>query len=488
MSSRIVIPSLMVLALGLGGCAAGAAGGGGGGAAAAAAQIDTDNLPEWALALPEGTPPRDNDQTNEAAVALFQASSTPDPARMATFFQDALAMAEAGIAADPGNPQSYFQAGEAHLGLGNLGEAGQAFDRAEELYPLYVLDTRFLREEAWIDAYNEGVAVVESDPAAAQPHFERAHAAYRGRPEAMFQLGQFYIEQARNSDAIEVYSQALEAIQSPVGREGIDPEPLAAWDAAVQPILFSLGQLYMSEQRYAEAIETYDEILESNPGDLTATSNLAGALVSEGETERANAVLNQLLSRTDLSSRQSFAVGLGLFEADQYAQAARAFGQASVGMPGDHQTLFMHAQSLYFNALEAGGSWQEVIPVAERLLTVDTHSRNSILFLYQALSNIQSTERANEVAVLYDGLPFEVTGLQLETDQGAAAVGGQVTNLTSAPGTSVTIRITFFDENGAQVGTGDTTLSLGGAEEFVDFQVDASTTGTVAGYRYEVVN
>ena len=311
MSSRIVIPSLMVLALGLGGCAAGAAGGGGGGAAVAAAQIDTDNLPEWALAFPEGTPPRDNDQTNEAAVALFQASSTPDPARMATFFQDALAMAEAGIAADPGNPQSYFQAGEAHLGLGNLGEAGQAFDRAEELYPLYVLDTRFLREEAWIDAYNEGVAVVESDPAAAQPHFERAHAAYRGRPEAMFQLGQFYIEQARNSDAIEVYSQALEAIQSPVGREGIDPEPLAAWDAAVQPILFSLGQLYMSEQRYAEAIETYDEILESNPGDLTATSNLAGALVSEGETERANAVLNQLLSRTDLSSRQSFAVGPG---------------------------------------------------------------------------------------------------------------------------------------------------------------------------------
>jgi tetratricopeptide (TPR) repeat protein len=110
--------------------------------------------PAWILALPEGTPPRDNNQTSTAFIALSQARTTTNEGQRETRYQSALTAALAGIEADPTNPQSYLQAGEAHLGLGDIEAAGQMFARATEIYPRYAFEVEIIRE-ALIDRHDE---------------------------------------------------------------------------------------------------------------------------------------------------------------------------------------------------------------------------------------------------------------------------------------------------------------------------------------------
>ena len=92
---------------------AGCAAGGGG---ASSAPATGPSLPGGQM-LEEGVRPRDNSQTRAADLALTQAQSTTDEAVIQQRYTQALQSAMEGIAADPENPKSYFQAGQAYVGL-----------------------------------------------------------------------------------------------------------------------------------------------------------------------------------------------------------------------------------------------------------------------------------------------------------------------------------------------------------------------------------
>ncbi|MEX2472701.1 MAG: hypothetical protein WEA34_11000, partial [Gemmatimonadota bacterium] len=140
------------LGLGLTGCASGGGGGGGGGGDVAGMIAEASGN--------EGVPPRETENTDQARELIESAEDAGSPAAAAPLYSQALAAAEAEIAASPDNPLGHRLAAIASLGLENYQEAGAFFDRAGELYPLYEFQDAGMREQTWIDLYNQAMPLI----------------------------------------------------------------------------------------------------------------------------------------------------------------------------------------------------------------------------------------------------------------------------------------------------------------------------------------
>ncbi len=474
------VGALLIMALAFAGCAS--PGNGPSPEGALAQDFDEDDLPQWMQDLPEGTEPRDNEHTDEAVLFLVQAMSADEDER-AAFYERALEAAEAGIEADPENPQSYYQAGEALLGLGEVERAGEMFDRAEELHPRYIIETDFLREEAWLEAFNTAAELVqEGDREGARTYFERAHAIHQGRPEAMLNLAEYYQEEGRLDEAADLYQQSIEVITGP-RTEGMDEEILEQWEEYREIALFNRAQILFESERYAEAAEIYEQILAEDPESLMAVSNLAVSLVAAGEEEQARAIYDDLMNRPGLDARDMFSIGVGLYQAEDFEQSARAFGEAWEAVPNHRDAAFNHLQALFI-----AEQTDEFLDVAERVIEVDPNNLQAYQMLAQTLVQQDREPDAVEVIERMEALPFFVTGLELHpVDGGVALVGQVVNNQDGMEGSTARLRVSFYNTEGDEVGTAETEVELAGYEEPVQFQADLATDSDVFGFRYEVL-
>ena len=72
-------------------------------------------------------------------------------------------------------------------------------------------------------------------------------------------LGNMYFNEERYEDAIETYEKAIQ----------INPEEIATY--------CNLGDAYSEKERYEEAIETYEKAIQINPEQVAAYNNLINA-------------------------------------------------------------------------------------------------------------------------------------------------------------------------------------------------------------------
>ena len=478
MNVRIAAACLFALAIVLEGCA-----GGPGPPGVQPQAVADEDLPDWVLALPEGEPPRDNNQTSQAALLLLQAGDQEDPQRSETFYQQALGSGQAGIQLDSTNAQSYFQAGQAYIGLGDYAAADEMFDRAEEIFPRYVTDIDFFREREWIEIFNRAVGLIPDDRSAATAALEQAHIIYQGRTEAMIQLGGMYAESGQVEEAVDMFTQAAEVIEGPIGQREEDPEVIAELQESLELLRFNLGQLLFDLERYLEAGEVYQRIVDEDPDDLMAYSNLGAALVAGGAVDRATAVYADLLLRPELTVTDYNVIAVGAYNGDLFSQAAQAFGRAHEALPQNRDFLFNQVQSLYL-----AEAWDQLLEVGIELVELDTHNRNARRFLVQALVGLDRTQEAAPILSEMEEIPFEITGLQLQSVDGGYAIPGLLTNWNSDVGSIADIRFRFYDVDGLEIETQDLSLTLGEVEQPMEFQVDFPTTTEVIGYNYEVLN
>lgn len=489
MSFRFGAVVLFALAFVLGGCASGGTGSTEAGDGAGAnveptdmSEMEEEDLPEWVQELPEGTSPSDNQQTNQATLYMVQAQGA-DEEGAEELYQQALQQAEASIAAEPENPQGYFMAGQVHFELGNYEEAAEWFDQAEEIYPRYVLETEFYREQAWVDLFNEGVEIsdAQDDPMAALPYYERAHAIYQGRPEAMLNLGDLYAQQERWDESAEVYGQAIEVMTGPRVDE-VDEELRASYDEFLRIAHFNRAQALFQLERYAEAAEEYEAILEGDPENLQAISNLAVSLVAAGETARAQEIYDDLLNRPGLGPAEYIQIGVGLYQAEAYEQAARAFNEVWQLIPNHRDAAFHYAQNLYL-----AEAWEELVTATDDLVELDPQNELAYRFRAQALNQLEREEELEQTLTEMDALEFLIVDLQFQNVQGGAVVDGFVVNKDREPGSTVNVEWEFYDPDGNVVGTTTSELELGEPDEEINFIVEFPTDDQAIGYSYEVL-
>lgn len=465
----VVLAASMVIVAGA--CAAGS----GGGAAETATPPGVE----------EGVPPRDNMFTRTAALALSQAMQNADPGERQSRYQEALQAALDGVTNDPGNPQSYRQAGEAYVGLNDLVGADSMWTRAEDLYPLYSFDLTPLREQQWVNQYNLAVNQIQAgNTEGAIPLLESAHTIYKGRPEAMLNLGSIHAQLANDDDAIRWYRNALDMLRGPE----FDAQPVdvqATWSENEEIAAFNLAQILAGAGRNEEAEVAYRTYLERSPDNVTALSNLAVVLMSMDRNDEAAEIYQGLLARTDLDSRDYYVTGIGLYNAENYSMAAQAFGRAYELIPESRDALYNYAQALYL-----AGELDELYPAAVSLIEMDPYNNNVYRLMAQGL--MAQGDTAEAARILEDEmatLEFEIDGTILQPfGGGGGVVNGELLNHSLDEGGSVDIRVFFYGPGGIEIGTQDISVPVPAAEMREIFRVEFDSDQDVVAYRYEVIS
>jgi tetratricopeptide (TPR) repeat protein len=433
--------------------------------------------------LQQGERPRQSEETRAAQRALDQAESTENEAEAQALYQDALTNAQAAIAADPTNPLGHLQAGIAAMGLGRYQEADTHLDRAEELRPIYMLETDGMRERAWISLYQEAAPLVNAgDYQGAADIFENANAIYDKRPEVMITLGQIYAQLQETDKALENLNRAEALINDPAMAEEMDSATVASWHEQAADIPLTKAGVLAAAGRYEEAVGLFEQLVAENPDDITLKRNLAAILVQTGDNERAFAVYEQLMAMPGLGSLDYYAIGVGFYQASEYGRAAEAFEGAADRASKDRDALEMWARSLQIDS-----AYAEVPAAAERWIELDPNNQNAYLILAQAVNQEGDGARASDLVKTIEALKVTVSDLQMvRMVDGGARVTGSVMNKTMSPGSTVTLDFTFYDTQGNSVGTQSQTVSLGAPDMAETFEVVFTSAMAVAGYGYTV--
>ncbi len=461
--SRVGLTVVAALAVLLSGCAAsGGAGGAGGGGGVGV-----------------GTPPRDNDFTRSADFFLIQATQADDPGDR---YREALVAATNAINDSPNNPLGYFLAGRAQLGLEDYVAADTLFSRALELYSGYREEIRVERENAWINLFNASLDAGDTDEGIGL--LEDAEVIFhRQRPEALINLGVFLGNAGRYDEAADSYGAAIEIITGPRIAE-VNDTTAADWRARLQSASFNRARVLTLGERYEDAAAAYGTYLEAEPGDIQALTGLAQALVTSGQPDSAQAIYNNLLESPGLGLRTYMEIGVGLYNADVYDQAARAFQAASSISPQNRDAVYNLAQSLF-----EAEAWDDLIPVAQQLMDLDGNNPQSHLLLGYALARTDREQEAGAVLEASEALAFTIDSYQLQPRTGGGAtVGAMLTNRTLEEGTAIEIRVHFSGEDGSEIGTVDVRVDAPPQEQARQVTAEIRSSEIVAGFYFEVLS
>ncbi len=458
--------------LGLTGCASGGGGGGGGGGVA--------GMIAEASGADEGVPPSETDNTDQARELIESAEDAGSPAAAEPLYTQALAAAEAEIAANPRNPLGHRLAALASMGLGNYQEAGAFFDRAGELYPLYDFQDAQLREQTWIDLYNEAMPLIgEAEYEAAVVYLDDANAIFTGRPEAFITAAQIYAQLRQHDQALENLDAAEEIIEG-ASEEDLDAETLAAWREQGEELPLLRAQVLSDAGRFEEASAVFTEILAENPGDIQMAMNLAATQMQTGDEAGAMEIYGRLLDDPAVGPTDLYRIGIGFYQGGDYERAAEAFGRAAEANRMDRDALEMWARSLQIDSVYA-----DVPDVAERWIELDPNSQNALLIYAQSANQMGDGQTAGELVQRIEALEVTVDELQMRRyPSGGAQVTGTVSNQDLSAGTSVTLTFTFYSIDGGQLGTVDHTMSVGEQGMSELFQIEFDSTQQVGGYGY----
>lgn len=465
-------------------------------------------------AAAEAQRPSSNVHTRSAETYLVQAEQEPVLADKRGFFEKALEASLAGIKASPDNPRSWYQAGVAYAGLKDWAGADSTFDRAASLYPEYAAEIDPVRLAAWIEAYNAGVTALQANNVEeAQRSLELANMLYKKRPEAMVTLGSLYVQQGDFVKGEAVFREALELLRGPA-RANLNEQQAASWAEDELTVALRLSNIYVEQEKFAEAEQVYRALLESQPENGMARANLAVVLARAGKTEEAAAIYRELLGEEELSEATLFNIGIGLFRAQDFGQAARAFERARELNPVAHETLYNLGQSLYAQAsrletesetadaarkreiqTELGRLYGELLTRTEELLTLDPTNRNAMMMLAQSQRSLAELDtvnadglRRNALATLeaHEATPFEITNIRIVPAEGSVQILGRVTNLKAAEGSTITFRFSAVDRAGTEIAGEDITVTAPAVGAGTNFDMRLTVPEGAAGWKYVV--
>lgn len=458
--------------------------------------------------------PSNNMHTRSAETYLSQADREAVIADKQQYLTKALEAAIAGIEASPENPRSWFQAGQAYLGMKDWAGADSAFTRAEQIYPDYAEEIDPLRQNAWIDAYNAGVTALQANNIEeAISTLSVANTLYDKRPEAMVTLGSLYVQQGDLARAETVFQQALSVLRGPERAKRSEQE-LATWAEDELTVSMRLANILVEQENYAAAEKVYSDLLVSQPGNAMARANLAVVMSRAGKTEEAAQAYRELLALDDLGESTLFNIGIGLFRAQDFGRAATAFERVIALNPVSHESLYNLGQSLFAQAgaleTEKDGASaarsQEITAelirlneslrtTAGSLLELDPTNRNAMMMLAQSQRSLAELGAGDADALRRDALatleahaamPVEVSNITVIPGQGTVQIVGRVTNFKAAPGSPITIRFSAIDREGNELAGEDITINAPAVDESGNFQATLSVTDEAAGWKYVV--
>ena len=431
--------------------------------------------------------PRMSRYTAMSSLRIQEAQTAEDDSVRDESYREALEVIFDGLTNEDDNPQAYLHLGIVQIGLENYLAADSAFDRAEAMYPDYVdleRGTGAYRFQGWLQAYNHAVdRMNEQDAAEGLKFFGLANLLYDKRPEAYLNIGAQSVDVDDFEGSIAAWRSAIAVIESPDIDPG-DDETRQRWDTEFWPMAHTnLGQVLVMAGRSEEAIPIYETLLERDPDNVQVQTSLALALSSTGQGDDALSIFDEILGTEDAAPLAYYNAGVALYQAERFEQAAVGFAKALERAPMYRDAVQNLVQS--FGAID---DYEAQVPYSEKLLELDPYNEFGYRIHVRAL--VQVGRQADGIALIdiMQELPFVTDNLQLQPMNAGASVSGTVINKTLEPGTTITLRFTFYDNDGNPLGTEDTEVTISDPEVAHTFQLTFDAEMQVLGYSYEFVS
>jgi tetratricopeptide (TPR) repeat protein len=427
--------------------------------------------------VPGAPRPAETQYTRAAKLSLAQAEATSGE-QQREFYQQVLQQSLQGIEAAPNNPQHFYLAGLGHAGLDNLEAADTMFNRAVEMFPPYEDEVMAAREQVWMQTYDQGIVAFQAgDMQTAARHWERANLIYDRRPEAYFNLAAVHAQQEQYDRALRAFEAAVRTLDREPGRE------LSAEEQELRiTALENLGSMQMVTEQFADAERTFRRLVEMQPQNVQARSNLALALTRQGRRDAAQEVYQELLAMPDLSGEDMMAIGVGLFQAEEYGSAADAFRRITTLEPNNRDAWYNLLSALFRQE-----RWQDAIPVAERLLELDPLNDTAHLILIQAFRETRQPPRTLEIAERRQALPVFVDNVQLRHEQDRAVLRAEATGNRARAGSPVRLQFTLYGPGNQTLGTETVTVTAPAQNATTNFEASIGTVVAPTGFSYRVL-
>ena len=397
---------------------------------------------------------KDSKYTKDADKFIALAMTRSEKADRQNFYRQALGALQEGFTKEPQNAKIWFTAGQIYIGLSNYLAADSALDKAEQMHPPVAPDAEAEREAGWMQAFNEGVELMD-----AQQHDEAlalllaAEVLYAKRPEGLLNIGSIYANKGDNQKAEEAFQQAAAAAQGELFAK-LDTAQQAQWKSFVEMSTLNIAQIrgargvdHFNAEQLDEAAAAFKSAFDVNPYSRDYLFNFVQARYAKASK------LEEQLATTPAALEQ---IKPQLIEL--YTGIQRDIPKVREFDPTNENIQLIHARAVKRSGELAG----------------DT---------------LSGRQAALKILEENDAIPVEITDLAISTDQNTATINGKIRNKKLNPGTPVTLKLTLLGYKGDTIGQMTVTVNAGAsgeAAELVSFSQTGNVTGQVAGWKYEV--
>lgn len=369
---------------------------------------------------------------------------------------------------DSSSAAAYYMAGRASIGLGAYARADSMLARFVELEPGCASAAEDIRFGGWAESFNRGIRAYQAnDDSTALERFERANALRRD-PRSLNNAAIIYQQRGETDRAAELYRESLEIA------EGNDE-----YSEQFRAATINLAELLRNRGDREEMLAIYRDYLAQRPGDARAKVNFAVGLREAGQADSAQAVLQSVVDRDDLTFRERLDVGRSLMGMKDYEGARTALLQARRARPY-HKDVMQQLMTARANSGDLAGA----AALGDTLIRWYPYQKQLLQSLVQVLDKQGSTDRVQQILPDLESMDVRIprAGL-IRRGENTYVVRGQIRGETVTDQT-VGLPVSLVGPEGQTVAETTAEVRVPGADELSAFQVTIETDQPVAGFRY----
>ena len=187
------------------------------------------------------------------------------------------------------NPAAWYYLGRYYILVNDAQGADTAFAHAEALKPDCKEDISTWRRVVWVPTFNAGVAAWQANNTdSAIASFRRANAMLPNEPTGFKYIATLFFNTSQTDSALFYFRRAADIAAT---------NPKFAQDR--KDVLFNLGRIQQSLQKWPEAEATYREYLGLYPNDPEVLAALGSVAMQRGNKDSAFAIYKQIIARGD---------------------------------------------------------------------------------------------------------------------------------------------------------------------------------------------
>ena len=395
-------------------------------------------------------------RVSSAATYLKTGVELPDPVKKEGQLRKGTSVVTEAIASagQDKSAAAWYYLARLDLNLGDLRGADSAFTRAVVLQPDCAEDVKGYRQTAWIALMTPAAEFVRQHKVdSAVALLRQASIISRDFPQGYHNLGVLYFNSGE-LDSAAVYFKLAQGVAS---RDERFKKDLSASTVNLAAVLQRMN-------KHAEAAAELKKVLQWDPNDIDAKKALIQSLRATGASAEAAQLEQQMLAAGatagTLSNDDLTSMGVNLFNAKKYAEAAEVFEKVAAASPGDRTALANLANT--YLAMKAG---DKLVPVALRLVAMEPLNESNLKYLGEGYRQQHKQDDLIKTITKLIRLPTSVEGVQFQRRKEGAtltgqAVGRQATDeaAKSLPAAPVTIVVEFLNAEGAVVSSDDVAI------------------------------